>query len=191
MNTVLTERDIKARQFVFSFGLASLSHLASAVFGGGKSSDRVARRRMRILAEHHLVSRYKKECTGEYIYFIGRRPPVQEDHHLQITTVYVALLKLGGQIEVWQREPDWGALRPDAYCIYWFNGHKYHFAVEVQRPGNPFDQVKYERYLIAQEQFKVFPRVLVVSEKPMRISSSSIRYVVISPDMAGLENIVK
>jgi hypothetical protein len=191
MNAVLTDRDGKAIDFVSRFGMASLSQLATAVFGGSKSSEAIARRRLKILADHRLLSRIRYGQNTEYVYYCGRRPPVRSEHHMQLVDVYNALLKLGGQIEKWEREPDWGSLRPDAYCIFWYNGHRYHFTIEIERGTNPFNQSKYETFLAAQTQFRVFPRVLIVTAGRVALTASSIKYIVVKPDLKAISDIVK
>jgi hypothetical protein len=192
MNAVLTDRDGKAINFVSDFGMASLSQLAVAVFGGSKSSEAIARRRLKILTDHRLLSRVRYGQNTEFVYFCGRRPPIRQEHHMQLVDVYNALLRLGGQIEKWEREPDWGTLRPDAYAVYSFNGKRIHFAVEIERSNNPFNQQKYEQFLATQTMFKQsFPMVLIVTAKIPKIEPSKIKYVICKPDLKTISDIVK
>ncbi len=190
---MITDRDMRAVEFVEQFGAASLSHIAAAVYGRGRASQDVARRRMRALVKDGAVKRYRPDQNAEYVYYTSPRAPRREDHHLQLAALYTRLLALSGAIETWQREPLWGGLRPDAYCIY--RGRKrVHVAVEIERGTNPFNQQKYEQFL-ANGQYKVlfpsFPWVLVVAAKPLRLQASPIRYIVLPPSLDGIDQIFR
>jgi hypothetical protein len=187
MNEVLTARDMKAVSFVNNMGMASLTQLAEAVYGGSKSCESIARRRLRLLAERRMLSRVRYGQNTQFVYYTGKRPPMQPEHTLLLVDVHNALLRLGGQIEKFDREPQWDGLRPDAYCVYWYNGRRYHFCIEIERGYNPFNQSKYESFFTAQTMFnKSFPMVFVVSAKPVQIQPSKIRYVVCKPDMRDI-----
>jgi hypothetical protein len=190
---MVTDRDMKAVEFVEAFGAAALSHVARAVFGSGKGALDVARHRMKVLTDERLVKRYRTDMNAEYVYYAGAKAPHRQDHHLQLAALYTSILGLTGAVETWQREPLWGGLRPDAYCVY--RGKKrIHFAVEIERNTNPFNQQKYESFLASGDYRKLFPSfpwVLIVSAKPIKIATSNIRYIVIPPSLDGIENIFR
>jgi hypothetical protein len=198
MNAVITDRDAKAIQFINDFGIVGVSQLASTIYAGKKSASRIARRRLHILAEHHLVSRLRLGQNSEYYYYTGKKPPERRLHHLRLVDVYIALQKLGGEIKEWKREPDWGTLRPDAYCKYELNFARPHFAIEIENNSNPFDQHKYEADWQDQQKaaptvrrFKSYPKILIVSEGAIKPEPSELKYIVVKPDLIGIEAILK
>jgi DNA-binding Lrp family transcriptional regulator len=193
MMNIITERDERAVRFIEDFGAASLSHIARAIYGNGKASLDVARRRLKVLTDKKLIKRCRNDMNAEYIYYSTPKPPARQSHHLILAGLYAAILDLTGEVEAWQREPLWNGLRPDAYCV--FRGKKrIHFAIEIERNTNPFNQQKYEAFLSSgayKQFFPSFPWVLIVAEKPPKLAPSPIKYIILPPSLNGLSNIFR
>jgi hypothetical protein len=193
----IMQRDRKAIEFIQLVGAATTSQIVR-VMG---CSDAMARRRLNIIMDElaragdKSISRYRPDISSQYIYYTGRRP-AQTDHSLLVTEVYVKLFALPGRIEVFEIEPVWDSLRPDAFCVFELRpGLFCWFTVEVERlTGNPFNQKKYEDFKTSgkwRDRFTAFPRVLIVTDKRIKITDTTIRYTIVPTNLNGLDQILK
>lgn len=196
---VIQPRDKEAIEFIQRMNVATTSQIERACYGG---NNQVARRRLNaIMGElekmgDRSINRYQPDISSQYIYYTGRKQPGRADHSIIVTEVYVRLLALPGRIEVWELEPDWGPLRPDAFCVFEVRpGLFVWFSVEVERlTGNPFNQKKYEEYRASKkwmDKFAAFPRVLIVTDKKVRIHTTDIRFTIVPTSLTGIEEIIK
>lgn len=194
----ITQRDRKAIAFIQQMGVATTRQIQRACYEGNYQA---ARRRLDIVINElsadgdKTISRYRPDQSSQYIYYTGKKPG-RADHSIIVTEVYVQLLSLPGRIELWEPEPKWDGLRPDAFCVFELRPGLFRwFTVEVERlTGNQFNQKKYEDYRASgkwKELLKAFPDVLVVTDKKVRITDTHIRFTVIPMSLEGLEQILK
>jgi hypothetical protein len=190
---MITERDRKALGFVREAGVATTYQIQRVAYAGGKYAAITARKRLAFLAKSSLLKRVRGHSAEEYLYWMEGKAPKQTDHSLLVTEFYVRLMDLPGKIETWEREPDWGRLRPDAFCELSRGPLHYLFAVEAQRiTGNPFNQDKYEQYYASGEWRKhwpKFPRVIVITDRPPKITTTNIMFIILPSSLEGVETI--
>lgn len=190
---MITARDIQIVRWIDeTVGVATCAQVGKVFFPQQKSADVLTRKRMKVIADAGLVKRFKPELCGPYVYYKGRQPGIA-DHQLTVTEVYTRLAALPGKIATWEKEPVFGSLRPDAFCEIVRGSLHYLYCIEVERmTGNPLNQAKYESYYASGEwrkRWPMFPRVLVVTDKKVKIESTYIRFIIVPTDFKGLEGI--
>jgi hypothetical protein len=198
-------RDEEICMFLKKTKLATTSQIERVFFSKCKYSGNVTRRRMLKLFDAGLVKRFQADFSSQYIYWIDGKKPVQKDHRLLITEIYVRVLTLGkGTLDTWECEPHWGEkpdLIPDAFCKYIIPAgdkrRQCNRCFEVERwTGNQFNQQKYEDYYSLgtwKEQLNIasFPKIVIVTDKKIKIEDTDnhINYVVINTKLDKLESV--
>jgi hypothetical protein len=185
----VTERDRKALEFIKTVGVATTSQIDKAVY----RYYRACVRRLQMLADEGRVDRHREGVNHEYIYYLGKKPQ-QAEHGLLLTDAYIRLSEMG-EILAFDRTPVWGRLKPDAFAAVKRLDGVYLLALEIERmTGNPFNQNKYEQYHasgIWRRITKEMPRVVVITDKRVKIYPSEIMYVIIPTSLEGLDKIFK
>jgi hypothetical protein len=168
---MLVQRDLEIVDFINTFKVASGNQIQK-VFGISRT---VANRRLvEIIKTKEVgVKRIRDSFTMNYLYFIENNPT---KHKLLVTEFYTKLVK---QCEIikFEKEYKLTGIQPDIFCEckYKINGYRYLMFVEVQLSNIKVDIEKYESYFMNekwQEKFKIFPRIIVISDKDYKINSS-------------------
>lgn len=174
------DREIQRALSQSEYGCLDIFQLAELFF----PSLKMAQKRMTRLYKAKKVGRFRENLGQPYIYYLDKRPE-QYEHRLGMNWIRLWLVKT---LPAWEEvcsfdyEINYGPLRPDGLmgvknavtgkCRFVF--------IEYDRGFNKFDKVtKYERWFDSggylgqwwAELVDRFPQVLVVSEKPPKVSS--------------------
>jgi len=179
---MLSERDNRVLNLIHKFGNVSTSQI-QVLCGFPKGS--ACRRRLGQLYENKLVKKSKRNMGAENIFYIDKLLRYAE-HRLKLVDFYIALVKFAEQSSSvkllrFDVEPvDYGEVIPDAYVEIAVSGDKYKIFVEVHMSYEyqAFDQAKYEKLYCVWKD-KVFPRVVILSERTVKIQQSDIKYIVL------------
>ena len=182
---LITQRDQQIIDLIELTGAVKTSHI-QRLFMKDKSQGKViAERRLKSLYSLGMVHRTRAFINTEYIYY---KKKTLLEHKLALTELYIALLDLPGEILKFEVEKQMGDIRPDAVCDY------LHRNIEIHLAKSPFNQQKYEDFYSSgkyQEIYKVFPRVVIVSDRQVDIKVSKIRYIQIPLNCSGIYRILK
>lgn len=183
---MITERDRKIIEFVTEFKAAYSWHVERIFFRHHKQGQRQANRTLRKLWQAGEIKRTKDQYADRNIYYIGSRHQLR--HKLLIASVYARLMDFG-PVE-FKREYCVGTYQTDAFARFRHDGREYLYFVEVQISHEPVDIQKYERILAARLwSERVFPRVLVVSDRRQEVRSP-VRLVQVKTDFSNWEEVI-
>jgi hypothetical protein len=188
---LITQRDQQIIDLIELTGAVKTSHI-QRLFMKNKSQGKViAERRLKSLYSLGMVHRTRAFINTEYIYY---KKKTLLEHKLALTELYIALLDLPGEILKFEVEKQIGDIRPDALCDYLYQNNVYQFFIEIHLAKAPFNQQKYEDFYSSgkyREIYKVFPRVIIVSDRQVDIKASKIRYIKIPLNCSGIYRILK
>lgn len=156
----MTSRDYEIIEFVKKFGIASTSTIQQEFFPSLSSCQK----RLKVIYDEHRLRRSRDVINSEYVYFSRR--PKQFRHSLLVSDFYRELSKIA-TVPVFNIEPEYGDIRPDASFGYEIGNKKYLGLLEVEISNKGFDSFKYTK-LIANDQYReyfpVMPAVFLVSD---------------------------
>jgi hypothetical protein len=191
-------RDEEIVEFIRNMGVVTASQIQRLFFPSINST----RARMQKLYKSGLVKVSRDDPASPNIYWIEGKKPIQLDHRLLVTEIYVHIKLMNkGTLKTWEREPQWGNLRPDAWCIYSIpygdRLRQCNRCFEVERfASKPFNQQKYEDFYNEgswKDKLNVnsFPKICIVTDKKVQIEETNnhISYVVIPTNLQGLESV--
>lgn len=163
---MLTDRDYEIINFIDTFKAVSGKHIQQ-VF---KISQTITNRRLKQIIKAKEAQRIRDHCTMNYLYFTTEKPT---RHKLIVTGLYSKFVR---QVEIikFEREYKLGSLRPDIFCECKKNGYHYFLFIEIQLSNSELNIQKYEDYYYSNEWnelFKIFPRIIVISDKNYKINS--------------------
>jgi hypothetical protein len=161
---MLTNRDYEIVDFINKFKVAN-SFQIQKVFN---MSQTVANRRLRQIVKNKEIDRMRDYCSMNYLYYTEK--PTK--HKLIATEFYSRLVNV--DIIKFEREYVVGNIRSDIYCECKYNDYMYFMFVEIQLSNIEPDIKKYEDYYYSgdwKEKFKVFPRIIVISDRIFKINS--------------------
>jgi hypothetical protein len=163
---MITERDRRIIEFVQEFRAVYIEHVRRRFFANYRQGKRLASRALLKLWKVGEVRRTQDQYTRRLVYYSGSKSQLR--HKLLVTEFYS---RLPGLVH-FEREKAIGNVQADAYAICRRGGREYHYLLEVQISHQPVDTEKYER--LARNRLwpgKVFPRVIVISDRRLKIDS--------------------
>jgi DNA-binding Lrp family transcriptional regulator len=180
---LITKRDRRVCRFIEDFRIATTKQIYDLCFEN--LSIRRCQQRLTELVKQKRIKRYRDYVSQDYLYYVGKKPS-QVEHDLLRTKVFMELRKY--DLQEFRPEFSYGNLRADGYFELgddpWF--------LEIQL-STGFNQEKYEmlyRRLDWRERWREFPKVLVVSNKKIRIEHSDIGFYVVGCDLVGMEKCI-
>ena len=188
---MITPRDKQIVDLIGLTGAVKASHIERVFMQNNKQGRNIAERRLKRLYELNIIRRTRAFINTEYIYYNKK---TLLDHKLTLTELYVNLHQLSGQILKFQTEQQLGDIRPDAVCDYLYNNNVYQFLIEIHLATIPFNQSKYDSFYEAgkyRQWYKVFPRVLIVSDRDIKLQPSRIKYIQIPISCQEINRILK
>lgn len=101
-------------------------------------------------------------------------------HSLLVTEFYVRLIEEGFEIDEFTPEYVIGNVRADAFVKAGYGDFTHYFFVEVHISNNPFN---WEKYLGIVDKFKVFPKIVIVSDKKIDIPKTNLKFIQLKTDL--------
>jgi hypothetical protein len=174
---MITPRDNEILNFINITGAATTSQISRAFMGDKSRGEIITRRRMKRLHDLKMIKRERSFINTEYVYF---KKNTLLDHKLTLTEFHIRLRELQGEELRFNAEVQLGDVRPDAVCDYLYKGNVYQFFIEVHLATMPFNQQKYEDFYASakyKQWYKIFPRVIIISDREIHLQESKIRYI--------------
>lgn len=184
---MLTDRDNAVISFLDDFEVATTSQLHNMFFSN--VSLRYCQVRLNKLVEYKELKRVRTHIDQEYLYCVDI--PKQLKHFFIRTNLYFECLKYY-TVDQWVNRLQIGKVMPDGYCQLVDHNICFGLFIEVHRSNNIFNQTKYENLYLSglwKERFNSFPRVLVVTDKNIKLAPSKIKFRVIDINFNGLDKI--
>jgi hypothetical protein len=175
-----------------TFGAATTSQVQKLIYPEmePKAARRYAQDRLKMLVENKHLKRYRSDLNSEYIYFMKKTPFIH--HQVLLVNVYLAFLRMNGDLIEFTPEVVMGDIRPDAKVEY-DDGENTHFVlVEIHR-NNAFNQEKYEQFFVTKawkQHFEAFPKILIVSDRRVKLQPSKVPFYIVRSDLKGIERVV-
>jgi hypothetical protein len=116
------------------------------------------------------------------------------DHKVTLTEFYCNLLDQPGEILRFDSEVPLDGLQPDAICDYRYKLNVFQFCIEVHLSPVKFNFEKYDNFLNSgkwKEYFKSFPRVVIVTDKNIKVEHDKIKFFIVSTKGTGIEKIFR
>lgn len=177
----MTSRDYEIIEFVKKFGIASTSTIQQEFF----PSLSACQKRLKTISDSNGLKRSRNIVSAEYVYFSHR--PKQFRHSLLVSDFYREMSRFAA-IPVFNIEPTYGDIRPDASFGYELNNKKYLGLLEVEISNKGFDSFKYKK-LFANDNYKnffpVMPTVFLVSDN-VKLFNYPFNVVQINTDFSNL-----
>jgi hypothetical protein len=179
---MLTGRDKKIIKFMEHYGLGLTINQAAMMFFPKKFSYYYARTRLRTLWNRNLIRKYKNYYTGELIYYFDKKPSF---HNNAVLNVYANFIDAGYEITEFKREREWfgGKYRSDAFIKAENDKEARIVIVEVDFKSVT-NMNKYEELYASgelQEQYGVFPMIIILSDVERAYTSDN--FTVVSIDI--------
>ena len=177
---MITTRDLKIIDFVKEYKVASTSTIHEVFF----SCKVCCYKRLQVLCENKMLTRYRNNVSSEYIYV--KKTPKQLTHSLLVTDFYRELHKISTEIVNFKIEPVMGDIRPDAVFGYKKDGKSYLGLLEVEISHKGFNYGKYDKFYSSGDYktyLPVMPTIFIVGDNIKDIENkscrSNIKYVVV------------
>lgn len=188
---MITSRDEKILELIEKVGAVKASHVQKIFMKENKQGRNISERRLKRLCELNMVHRTRAFINTEYIYY---QKKTLLEHKLVLSEFYTNLFELPGRILKFEVEHQLDDVRPDAICDYLYLSNVYQFLVEIHLATVPFDQSKYESFYSSgkyHQWYKVFPRIIIVSDRDIKLQPSRLRYIKIPTNCKEIDRILK
>ncbi|OEH86026.1 hypothetical protein BHU72_14835 [Desulfuribacillus stibiiarsenatis] len=177
-------RDNKIVEYVKRWGFLSTDQIAHLIFGGTKTSKRLAQRRLKYLVKENILQRKRVSFDEPYIYWYNAKKNILQAAHIVATNwIIIKLLseKLGYEmVTMASYEDDYDILRCDCFVeIYNDKEKNYrHYFIEADISHNDFDKVVkynklYENYKDIKQSWikrtEGFPTILITTHRKKSI----------------------
>jgi hypothetical protein len=177
---VLMPRDQQVIDFVDKFNVASASQLKRLFY----PSTTIANRHLTALCNAKYLKRERGNINLQYTYYMRKNN--QFLHTLCVTEFYCRLIEEGFEIDEFTPEYIIGNVRADAYVKAGYGEYTHHFFIEVHRNNNPFD---WQKYLGIVNKFKVFPKIIVITDKKITIPNNNLKFIQIKENCKDIQQI--
>jgi hypothetical protein len=181
---MITKRDQDILNFLEEFHIASSGQLHRLFFP--KTSYQYSSWRLLYLSEQGHIKRTQNTIGNGYAYYADKKP-VQLHHDLIRTEVYTSIKSKYNVLE-WQNEAPIEHIRPDALCYINHSGIVFPVLIEIHL-SNGFDFDKYK--MDFKPIFGTNPRVLICTDRDLKLPVSAIKYKLVGLDMSGLDTLFK
>lgn len=173
------ERDQRVLDFIDKFNCASTKQIQRLKF---YPSVTVTNRRLTELTNLKMLKRERANINYQYVYYARKNN--QFAHSLIVTEFYCRLLEEGFEIDEFQPEYVIGNIRADAFVKAGYGDYTHYYFVEVHRSNNPFD---WQKYLTIVNQFRVFPKIIVITDKKVEIPDNSLKFIQLKTDCKDIK----
>jgi DNA-binding Lrp family transcriptional regulator len=177
---VITKRDQEVLDFIDKFNVAYSSQIQRLFY----PSQCVANRRLKEMVELKQVKRERANINYQYVYYAKKNNLFA--HNLIVTEFYCRLIEEGFEIDEFLPAHMIHGIIPDAYVKAGYGDYTHHFFVEVHRSNNPFD---WQKYLGIVNQFKVFPKIIVITDKKFAIPQNNLKFIFLKTDCKDIDAI--
>ncbi len=182
---IVTDRDNKVLDFISDYKVATTKTITELFY----PSERVAQRRLKLLADNNLLKRDRDNYTSQFYYY--NKKPRQLRHSLLVTDFYREFTKIA-KIEMFKTEFIIEDVRADAFIAYEIAGKKDIAFLEVQIANSQLDLEKYAKLdksgKLRKYRFPRFPLIISVTNK--NIPKSYLRVVQVREDMSNLKEVM-
>lgn len=180
-----TKRDRELYEKIEKFKILNTSQIHKLIYP--TVSEKFCRERLKKLADRKILKRVRYHIDQEFIYYQGKLPS-QLMHRLLLINTYIALNKP----TLFDIEYSIENLRADAYMESVKNDKLYSFFIEIHR-NNDFNFTKYQEFFERgyDKYFTVFPRIIIVTDKKLKIPNTKLRFIVIKNNMSNIEDVYK
>ena len=178
----------KVLDFLDTFNCATTSQLTK-LFYDTKYPYNKSRRRLKILYDNKHIERERNSVSMEYVYYLRKNN--QFRHSLILTEFYIKLHEIA-EIDKFEVEQPYGNIRPDGMCICGYKIFTHYFFIEVHISNNKFNQDKYISYYGSREwkqYFDVFPKIIIISDKQVKINPTNLKFIQISQSCEDINKI--
>lgn len=137
------------------------------------------------------MKRDRSDLNSEYIYYQKKTPFLY--HQVLLVDVYLAFLRMRGKLIEFTPEVVMGDIRPDAKVLFDDGRYTHLILVEIHR-NNAFNQEKYEDFYRTGEWKKylpAFPKILIVSDRKVKLQETKLPYYLIPNDLKGIEGVLR
>lgn len=189
MILLITKRDQDIINLLDDFHIATTNQIHRLFFQN--TSYRYTTKRLEYLFNQNYIKRTKSTIDNCFAYYTDKKP-IQIHHDLIRSEIY-SRIKIKYDLLEWSNEFTIESIRPDALCYIKDNGIIFPLLVEVHL-SNKFNFDKY-LYLIKNNDLKqifgLMPRVLIVTDRDIKIPSMGIKFKVVDLDMKGLDSLFR
>lgn len=186
---MITKRDQDMFNEIEEFHVMTSSQIFKLFFAD--SSKRYSQLRLQHLTDEGFLKRTRSTINNDYAYYIDKKP-LQVHHDLIRSELYVNL-KQRYEVLEWNNEVTIANIRPDAMTYIKDHGIIFPVCVEVHL-SNQFNFDKYI-HLIKENDLKAMfglnPRVIICTDRDVKIPPMSIKFKVIDLKMDGLNTLFK
>lgn len=176
-------RDQQVLNFIDKFNCALTSQIQRLKFYPSKT---VTNRRLAELTRLKLLKRERANINMQYVYYARKNN--QFAHSLIVTELYCRMIEEGFEIDEYIPEYVIGNVRADAYIKVGYGEYTHYFFLEVHRSNNPFN---WQKYLGIVNQYKVFPKIIIASDKKIEIPQSNLKFIQIRTKCEDIMSIIK
>ena len=160
---IITERDIKIKEFLKEVSVADTKTISILFFNG---SLRACQNRLKKLVDIKYIKCFREGIPGQNIFYIGRKPKSWK--HKIVFSQLLGVLQLNEIKILKHRTPlKVGPVIADGFIAINYKGKNKIYLVEVERTKN-FNINKYIDLYYSRkwkELFPVFPSILVITDK--------------------------
>lgn len=177
---MLTERNQRVLDFIDKFNCATSSQILRLFY----PSQTIANRNLTKMFKSKEIKRERNNINLQYMYYARKNN--QFTHSLILTEFYCRLIEEGFEIDEFLPEYAIGNVRADAYIKCGYGDYTHYFFVEVHRSNNPFD---WQKYLGIVNQYRVFPKIVVITDKQLNIPPTNLKFIQIKTDCKDINAI--
>lgn len=185
---MVTGRDLEILRHAERYGI-TISQCSKLFFSDAKFGDDLARKRLKKLHEQGMLKQTKNWDCNKSIYYTRKLPSM---HDILLMDAYAEFIVNGAEIVEFKKEATFGNLRSDGFIHYKKGNIDAVAFIEVVLT-NKVDFKKYETLKesnIVQQQYKVFPMLIVIDENPKKYSGKNLRIYNVSHKMDGLKAVL-
>jgi hypothetical protein len=192
---IISTNDQNVLNFISDFHIATSGQIYQLFFPG---KYRYCMKRLKTMQDEGFIKRTNSTIDNCYAYYIDKKP-CQIHHDLIRAELFTALNKRF-KVVSWENEEPIKNIRPDATAFVhsaftYINDHDAVFPIFIEiHLNNKFNFDKYKEFLKTtnlREMYGGMPRVLICTDRTLKLPQLGIKFKLVGLDMSGLENIFK
>jgi len=185
---MISQNDQNVLNFLEDFHIATSGQVCRLFFPG---KYRYCMKRLKALREEGFIRRVHSTIDNSYAYYVGKKPV--QVHHDLIRAELFASINEHYKIITWDNEEPVKHIRPDAVALILDRGITFPVFVEIHL-NNHFDFDKYKELVRTADLRSIFgtnPRILICTDREVKLPVSAIKFKLVGLDMSGLDTLLK
>jgi hypothetical protein len=181
--------------FISDFHIATSGQIYRLFFPG---KYRYCMKRLKTMQEEGFIKRTNSTIDNCFAYYTDKKPC--QLHHDLIRAELFTALNQRYKVISWHNEEPVKNIRPDATALLnsaftYINDHEIVFPVFIEiHLNNQFNFDKYKELLRTtnlREMYGGMPRVLICTDRELKLPILGIKFKIVGLDMSGIETLLK